>query len=104
MATTTWNSTVIAECDKHGIFESNVYFPPKTIKKEYFKDSEPHTVCSWREKRIPLLHTSRPQTPEPLCGSGAGKQRGGISLQLPHQLLHRPHNRPDLRLVTTDGG
>ena len=48
MATTTWNSTVIAECDKHGIVEGNVYFPPKTIKKEYFKDSEPHTVCSWK--------------------------------------------------------
>ena len=48
MATATWNDTVIAESDRYEIVEGNVYFPPESIKKEYFKDSGTHTVCSWK--------------------------------------------------------
>ena len=48
MATATWNGTVIAESDKYEIVDGNVYFPPEAIKKEYFKDSSTHTVCSWK--------------------------------------------------------
>lgn len=43
-----WKGTVIAETDKHELVEGNVYFPPETIKREYFKPTPTHTVCSWK--------------------------------------------------------
>ncbi len=43
-----WNDTIIAESDETIEVEGNHYFPPKTIKKEYFKDSDTHTVCPWK--------------------------------------------------------
>ena len=43
-----WKGTVIAETDKHELVEGNVYFPPETIKSEYFKPSPTHTVCGWK--------------------------------------------------------
>jgi uncharacterized protein (DUF427 family) len=43
-----WNGKVIAESDKFEIVEGNVYFPPETIKREFFKPSDTHTVCPWK--------------------------------------------------------
>ena len=43
-----WNNVVIAESDDTVIIEGNHYFPPSAIKKEYFKDSETHSVCPWK--------------------------------------------------------
>ncbi len=43
-----WNGKVIAESDKFEIVEGNVYFPPDTIKREFFKPSDTHTVCPWK--------------------------------------------------------
>lgn len=43
-----WNNTVIAESDDTIVIEGNHYFPPETIKKEYFKNSDTHTVCPWK--------------------------------------------------------
>lgn len=43
-----WNNTIVAESDKTIIVEGNHYFPPDTIKANYFKPSETHTVCSWK--------------------------------------------------------
>ncbi|HYZ17047.1 MAG TPA: DUF427 domain-containing protein [Candidatus Acidoferrum sp.] len=43
-----WNGTVLAESERTEVVEGNHYFPPETIKREYFKPSETHTVCPWK--------------------------------------------------------
>ncbi len=43
-----WNGTVIAESDDTVVVEGNHYFPKETIKKEYFIDSNTHSVCPWK--------------------------------------------------------
>lgn len=43
-----WNGTVIAESDATEIVEGNHYFPPESIHREYFRDSDLHTVCGWK--------------------------------------------------------
>lgn len=43
-----WNNTVIAESDDTLVIEGNHYFPPSSIKKEYFKSSDTHSVCPWK--------------------------------------------------------
>jgi uncharacterized protein (DUF427 family) len=40
-----WKNTVIAESDKTIVIEGNHYFPEDSIKKEYFKSNDSHTVC-----------------------------------------------------------
>ena len=44
----TWNNTVIAESDDTVVVEGNHYFPADSIKREYFKESDTHTTCSWK--------------------------------------------------------
>ncbi|WP_299535151.1 DUF427 domain-containing protein [Ulvibacterium sp.] len=43
-----WNDTVIAESDDTIVVENNHYFPPQSIKKEFFKESKTHTTCPWK--------------------------------------------------------
>ena len=43
-----WNNTVIAESDETVVIENNHYFPPESIKKEFFKESDTHTNCPWK--------------------------------------------------------
>ena len=43
-----WKNTVLAESDQTRVVESNHYFPPDSIKREYFKKSESHTSCPWK--------------------------------------------------------
>lgn len=43
-----WNGQVIAESDNTLVVENNHYFPKDSIKKEYFSESETHTVCPWK--------------------------------------------------------
>lgn len=43
-----WNNQVIAESDKTVVIEGNHYFPPESIKKEFFKESGTHTTCPWK--------------------------------------------------------
>jgi uncharacterized protein (DUF427 family) len=43
-----WNGQVIAESEKTIVVEGNHYFPPESVKKEFFADSETHTTCSWK--------------------------------------------------------
>lgn len=45
-----WNGKVIAESDKIIRLEGNLYFPPESIKKEFFQENESHTVCPWKGK------------------------------------------------------
>ncbi len=48
MATATWNGVVIAESDQTEIVDGNHYFPPDSIKQEYFRPSDQTTVCGWK--------------------------------------------------------
>ncbi|WP_322487707.1 DUF427 domain-containing protein [Chloroflexus sp.] len=43
-----WNGAVIAESDATIVVEGNHYFPPEAVKREYLRDSQTHTVCSWK--------------------------------------------------------
>ena len=44
----TWNGTVLAESDDTVVVEGNHYFPPDSVKREHFRESETHTVCPWK--------------------------------------------------------
>jgi uncharacterized protein (DUF427 family) len=44
----TWQGAVLAESDKTVVVEGNYYFPPDTINKEYFRESQTHTTCPWK--------------------------------------------------------
>lgn len=45
-----WNGTVIAEAPPEAVetVEGNLYFPATAIHREFFQDSETHTVCGWK--------------------------------------------------------
>lgn len=43
-----WNGAVLAESDKTEVVEGSHYFPPEAIRKEFFKESDTHTVCGWK--------------------------------------------------------
>ncbi len=43
-----FNGQVIAESDAFEIVENNVYFPPDTVRREFLRESEKHTVCGWK--------------------------------------------------------
>jgi uncharacterized protein (DUF427 family) len=43
-----WNGAVLAESDDTIVIEGNHYFPPDSVKREYFQDSGKHTVCPWK--------------------------------------------------------
>ena len=43
-----WNGTVLAESDNTVVVESNHYFPPDSVNKQYFKESDTHTTCPWK--------------------------------------------------------
>jgi uncharacterized protein (DUF427 family) len=43
-----WNGQIIAETDRYELVEGNVYFPPETIRREFFRPSQTHTVCGWK--------------------------------------------------------
>ena len=43
-----WNDTVIAESDDTVVVEGNHYFPPDSIKSEYFHKTETSTSCPWK--------------------------------------------------------
>lgn len=48
MARATWNGVVLAESDNYQVVEGNVYFPPDSISREYFSDSNHTTRCPWK--------------------------------------------------------
>jgi uncharacterized protein (DUF427 family) len=44
----TWNTKVLAESDRTIVVEGNHYFPPDSIRKEFFRQSNAHTTCPWK--------------------------------------------------------
>lgn len=45
-----WNDQVIAESDDTLVVEGNHYFPPSSIKQEFYKETDTHSVCPWKGK------------------------------------------------------
>jgi len=45
-----WKDITLAESDKTIEVEGNHYFPPDSVKKEYFKESPTHSTCPWKGK------------------------------------------------------
>lgn len=43
-----WNDTVIAQSDDTIVVEGNHYFPPDSITKSYFSESDKRTTCFWK--------------------------------------------------------
>jgi len=43
-----WNDQVLAESDETVVVEGNHYFPPDSINKAFFKESNHETVCPWK--------------------------------------------------------
>ena len=43
-----WNNQIIAESDETLVVEGNHYFPVSSIRSEFFKPSETHTICPWK--------------------------------------------------------
>ncbi len=43
-----WNGEVIAESNETIVIENNHYFPPSSIKKEFYKESNLHSTCAWK--------------------------------------------------------
>jgi len=43
-----WKGKVLAESDDTQVVEGNRYFPPESIRREFFKESASHTVCGWK--------------------------------------------------------
>ena len=48
MTTASWNGQIIAQSDQTIVVEGNPYFPPDSIRKEFFQPSETHTTCGWK--------------------------------------------------------
>ncbi len=43
-----WNGAVLAESSSTEVVEGNHYFPPDSINKQYFTESNTHTSCPWK--------------------------------------------------------
>lgn len=48
MARAIVDGVVIAETEKFQFVEGNIYFPPDTIKREFFQETSLHTTCHWK--------------------------------------------------------
>ncbi|AFY95357.1 DUF427 domain-containing protein [Chamaesiphon minutus] len=48
MKKATWNGATLAESDATVVVENNQYFPPESINKQYFVDSNTHSTCPWK--------------------------------------------------------
>ncbi len=48
MASATWNGVILAQSDNCETVEGNYYFPPDSLNKEYFKESDKKTTCFWK--------------------------------------------------------
>jgi len=48
MAKALLNGTVIAESDSTEVVEGNHYFPPSSVKMDYFEPTDTETHCPWK--------------------------------------------------------
>ncbi|WP_165985243.1 DUF427 domain-containing protein [Streptomyces sp. YIM 98790] len=45
-----WQRTVIAEAPQTVMVEGNHYFPPDSLRREFFEDSPTTSLCFWKGK------------------------------------------------------
>jgi uncharacterized protein (DUF427 family) len=43
-----WKNVVLAETDDTVVVEGNHYFPVDSLSREYFRNSDHHSVCPWK--------------------------------------------------------
>lgn len=43
-----WNGKVLAESNDTVVVDGNHYFPPDSVNRDFFHDSDHHTVCGWK--------------------------------------------------------
>jgi uncharacterized protein (DUF427 family) len=43
-----WNGRVVAESTETVVVEGNHYFPPESLRREFFRESAHTTVCGWK--------------------------------------------------------
>ncbi len=43
-----WNGVTLAQSDETVVVETNHYFPPDTLQREYVQQSDTHTDCEWK--------------------------------------------------------
>ena len=43
-----WNGQVVAETEEFETVEGNIYFPPDSIRPEFFSMTDAHSVCPWK--------------------------------------------------------
>ncbi len=48
MVRATWEGAVLAESDSTVTVEGNHYFPPDSVRREFFKPSEQTSTCPWK--------------------------------------------------------
>jgi len=48
MARAVFNGQVIAESDRVVYVDGNAYFPHESLRSEFFRASDEHTVCGWK--------------------------------------------------------
>ncbi len=48
MARAIWKGEVIGESDAYESLEGNIYFPPDSLRQEYFKESDRSSRCPWK--------------------------------------------------------
>ena len=44
----TWNGVTLADSDETVVVEGNHYFPPDSLNREYFAESDRRSVCPWK--------------------------------------------------------
>jgi uncharacterized protein (DUF427 family) len=60
-----WNHRTLAKSDETIVIENNHYFPPDSINKEFFKESNTHTHCPWKgEASYYTLEVDGKQNPD----------------------------------------
>jgi uncharacterized protein (DUF427 family) len=43
-----WKGALLAQSDRTEVVENNHYFPPESIVREHFVESDTHSVCPWK--------------------------------------------------------
>lgn len=43
-----WKNVTLADSDETIVVEENHYFPPDSISREYFQESDTHSTCPWK--------------------------------------------------------
>ncbi len=43
-----WKGEVLAESEKTIVVEGNHYFPPESLKRDFFRESDTHSHCPWK--------------------------------------------------------